>query len=883
MAETKKKILPVFVSSAMVFQLTTLPAGASSELEEEKHPFEVKNNHGVIKQDENITEKETPSNKNNTGTQNPNNEAGKDNTVPSPSEFDLNNQSEIEKKREEVEKANSVEKSEQLEEKQTMEEDSLKIQSLSAQTVSYKGIALKNPTHVYSETSTSSKPLKSYEPGSILQYRSYSNEWYEATVYVNGEKYTGYIHHSHVENVDTSNQENYQGIALQNPTKVFKKASTSSDSWKSYTKGRVLEFRTFSKNWYEATVIVNGERKTGYIHKSHVKVLSDKDLQQYSGIALRNPTNVYKNASTSSGVWKSYSQGKILKYGPYSDNWYIAQVFVKGKRRIGFIYKAHVEAINTSNQQHLKGLALQNPTNVYKMASTSSDSWKSYTKGRVLEFRTFSKNWYEATVIVNGERKTGYIHKSHVKVLSDKDLQQYSGIALRNPTNVYKNASTSSGVWKSYSQGKILKYGPYSNNWYIAQVFINGKREIGFIHKNHVDNLLPDRGKALEGSALKNPTHVYSKPARNSDVLKSYNKFRVLKFRTFSKNWYEATVYLNGKPHTGYIHVNDVSTEAITETKTDYKMSFDQYVDQLMEGTPKFDGAGKIAATKEEVEYYSNPLNFAYGSPEYFQFLVLSAPAGLDAEEINNTLLKGKGILQGKGQAFVDAAKKYNINEVYLIHHALHETGNGTSTLAKGIPVDKNGNVIRNKDGSINYNTNDPRYYKTVYNMFGYGAYDNDPINGGARYAFNKGWFTPYDAIVGGAAEIGKGWIDKGKDTLYKMKWSPTTPGTGQYATHIVWAISQAKRIYNTYSQLTSYTLIFDIPQFSNMPKNTYGKVSVNTSLNVRSGPSTSYSIVGSLTNGRIVKILDQRNGWYQVSYNSGKIGWVSGAYINLL
>ena len=42
----------------------------------------------------------------------------------------------------------------------------------------------------------------------------------------------------------------------------------------------------------------------------------------YKGIALKNPTYIYKEPSTSKGTWKSYAQGSILKYQSYSDDWY---------------------------------------------------------------------------------------------------------------------------------------------------------------------------------------------------------------------------------------------------------------------------------------------------------------------------------------------------------------------------------------------------------------------------------------------------------------------------------------------------------------------------------------------------------------------------------
>ncbi|MCF6138058.1 SH3 domain-containing protein [Pseudalkalibacillus berkeleyi] len=63
-------------------------------------------------------------------------------------------------------------------------------------------------------------------------------------------------------------------------------------------------------------------------------------------------------------------------------------------------------------------------------------------------------------------------------------------------------------------------------------------------------------------------------------------------------------------------------------------------------------------------------------------------------------------------------------------------------------------------------------------------------------------------------------------------------------------------------------------------PEQSSDKSIVNaTSLNVRSGPGTSYSVVGSLRKGDHVEIIQIQNGWYKVSYQNGK-GWVAGRYV---
>ncbi len=211
-------------------------------------------------------------------------------------------------------------------------------------------------------------------------------------------------------------------------------------------------------------------------------------------------------------------------------------------------------------------------------------------------------------------------------------------------------------------------------------------------------------------------------------------------------------------------------------------------------------------AKREEVRYNLDPNN-----NDRFQHLVLTTSAGVSAAQLNN-LLSGKGILQGRGQDFIDAGRTHAINEVYLVSHALLETGNGASDLAKGVEVGKNskGELVMVTPA----NRSSLTAIKKVYNMFGIGATDGNAKKGGSFYAYNKGWDTPRKAIIGGAGFIGKGYIHNGQDTLYKMRWNPANPGHHQYATDMEWAVKQLARIKQLYSQLKNPVLHFDIPVY---------------------------------------------------------------------
>lgn len=51
----------------------------------------------------------------------------------------------------------------------------------------------------------------------------------------------------------------------------------------------------------------------------------------------------------------------------------------------------------------------------------------------------------------------------------------------------------------------------------------------------------------------------------------------------------------------------------------------------------------------------------------------------------------------------------------------------------------------------------------------------------------------------------------------------------------------------------------------------------------IRSGPSTSYSTLGTLTNGSYVLIIGtESNGWYKIIYDGTKVGYTSYAYVSI-
>lgn len=167
------------------------------------------------------------------------------------------------------------------------------------------------------------------------------------------------------------------------------------------------------------------------------------------------------------------------------------------------------------------------------------------------------------------------------------------------------------------------------------------------------------------------------------------------------------------------------------------------------------------------------------GSDAPYQFLDLTEKVDVAAEEVNR-LLKGKGILEERGDIFLEAQEKHEINVLYLISHAQLETGNGASRLAQGIQLE------------------DAAYY----NFFGIGAFDREAVEEGSAYAARAGWSTPETAILGGAEFISENYLDQGQQTLYAMRWNPSSPGSHLYATDIEWALKIGQILESHYRSL---------------------------------------------------------------------------------
>ncbi len=258
-------------------------------------------------------------------------------------------------------------------------------------------------------------------------------------------------------------------------------------------------------------------------------------------------------------------------------------------------------------------------------------------------------------------------------------------------------------------------------------------------------------------------------------------------------DYFDITV--TGTPATNNGNSSQYVTVSGGVTYAAYDITLNEMANKQMITNPVYnDGNGLKSADVNRTKLYLDPGEFSSGAYKY-QFMDLSHYNGITKESLEK-FLDGKGILSGKADAFIAAARRYNISELYLVAHACLETGYGTSQLARGV----NYNGVR------------------VYNMFGIGAYANDATTTGAKRAYEKGWTTPEAAIMGGAQWISETYIHAPsgrQNTLYKMRWNPDNPGNHLYAGDIAWAVTQATIMESLLSQFSNASISYEVPVYS--------------------------------------------------------------------
>ena len=207
-----------------------------------------------------------------------------------------------------------------------------------------------------------------------------------------------------------------------------------------------------------------------------------------------------------------------------------------------------------------------------------------------------------------------------------------------------------------------------------------------------------------------------------------------------------------------------------------------------------------------------DPNNFTFGDADYLQFAVLNnGTSDLSAAALNSFIAancsyseKSYGrtsALRNAGQAIVNAANQTGLNKVYLMAHAIWESGWGCSQLACGWTPSVNTSFV---SGGTTYVA---RKGTTYYNFYGIGAYDQNALAGGRAMAVKQGWTSVEKALVGAAQWIKSNYharSGKNQNTLYLMRYDLPDAAAGnpwhQYCTDTKWVANIARIMANCYA-----------------------------------------------------------------------------------
>lgn len=227
-----------------------------------------------------------------------------------------------------------------------------------------------------------------------------------------------------------------------------------------------------------------------------------------------------------------------------------------------------------------------------------------------------------------------------------------------------------------------------------------------------------------------------------------------------------------------------------------------------------YDSGGWVMASRELVAYALDPRNylsttyaFAFQSMSYSpnetyegvqnivknSFLNGAYPAGLEDSASYATYI----------DAILAAARESGVSAYHLASYIVQEQGNSGTELSFGTWPG----------------------YEGYYNLLNINAYASGGLSArqmGAMHAKNKGWNTPFKAMLGGGQFIANGYINVGQNNTYLKKFDLIATGgyyNHQYMTNIKAVFTESSKLATAYTDMLDLGYTFEIPVFNNMPE----------------------------------------------------------------
>ena len=613
----------------------------------------------------------------------------------------------------------------------------------------------------------------------------------------------------------------------------------------------------------------------GYVAKEYVKDVTESNNSNQGTQTSEKPStpestektgivnvssslNVREGASTSSKVIGSLSGNSKVTIVGEEGAFY--KIEYKGSH--GYVVKEYVKDVtesNNSNQGTQTPEKPSTPESTEKTGIVNVSSSLNVREGASTSSKVIGSLSGNTKVIIVGEEGAfykieykgshGYVAKEYIKDVtessnsnqgtqtpekpSNPESTEKTGIVnVSSSLNVRSGASTSSKVIGSLSgntkvtivgeEGAFYKIEYKGSHGYVAKEYIKDIKDEVVTEPEKPSN--PENSKKTGVVTASKGLNVRKEANTSSQIIGILNSGESVEIIGEENGFYKIT-YKGQEAYASknYINIFDGNSNVNpgldigNASKTNYGVSLNEYIKLQQRNNPS-------NYSYSEFEKYINPAK----ATNKLQFLRIDKFRSVNVSGLSSRL-SNKGVLTGQGQAFVNAAKAFNIDPIYLVAQCLHETGNGTSKLAKGVTIteiaDESKPIYNGNGQLVGYHMIKLSKPVTVYNLFGIGAKDNSSVFPnralilGTTYAYNRGWTSIENAIKGAAEFVSLNYVHSSRysqNTLYKMRYNQNVSNIWhQYAT-TPWYASSIADIMRSYQDLyLENNFTFDVPVFA--------------------------------------------------------------------
>ncbi|MDM0456993.1 SH3 domain-containing protein [Clostridium perfringens] len=617
----------------------------------------------------------------------------------------------------------------------------------------------------------------------------------------------------------------------------------------------------------------------GYVAKEYVKdVTESSNSNQGTQTPEKpsNPENTEKigivNVSSSLNVRERASiSSKVI--GSLSGNTKVTIVGEEGafykieyKGSHGYVAKEYVKDVTESNNSNQGTQTPEKPIipeNTEKIGIVNVSSSLNVREGASTSSKVIGSLSGNTKVTIVGEEGAfykieyrgshGYVAKEYIKDVtesnnsnqgtqtpekpSNPEINEKTGIVnVSSSLNVREGASTSSKVIGSLSgntkvtivgeEGAFYKIEYKGSHGYVAKEYV---KDVTESNNSNQGTQTPEKPSIPENSkktgvvTASKGLNVRKEANTSSKIIGILNSRESVEIIGEENGFYKIT-YKGQEAYSSKNYINIFNSNSNVNpgldignaSKTNYGVSLNEYIKLQQRNNPS-------NYSHSELEKHINPAK----ATNKLQFLRIDKFRSINASGLSSRL-SNKGVLTGQGQAFINAAKAFNIDPIYLVSQCLHETGNGTSKLAKGVTIteiaDESRPIYNGTGQLVGYHMIKLSKPVTVYNLFGIGAKDNSSVFPnralilGTTYAYNRGWTSIENAIKGAAEFVSLNYVHSSRysqNTLYKMRYNQNVSNIWhQYAT-TPWYASSIADIMRSYQDLyLENNFTFDVPVF---------------------------------------------------------------------